>query len=114
MTKKQLKEELERELRKQFRRVNDKLDVLYAYIKDIRKKEIIIMVELDDLEVAVNENTTLDGSIIALVEGLATQIEALKANPAKLISLAASLREKSLAIAAAIQANTPVVPPPVE
>lgn len=68
--------------------------------------------QLDDLTVAVEENTVLDSSIITLVNGLAAQILALKDDPAKLAALAASLKTSSAAIAAAIQANTPAEPPP--
>ena len=70
--------------------------------------------ELDDLTVAVEENTVLDNSIITLVDGLAAQITALKDDPVKLAALATSLKASSAAISAAIQANTPAPPPEEE
>jgi N-acetylglutamate synthase-like GNAT family acetyltransferase len=90
--------------------IHRKLDAILELLRDIKKKEIIMSKELDALEVAVTENTALDTSIIALVEGLAAQIESMKDDPAKMEALAASLREKSAALAAAIQANTPPTP----
>lgn len=83
-------------------------------LKDIQRKEEQMSQELDDLEVAVNENTSLDASIIQLVNGLAEQIEVLKDNPARLVALAASLRASSAAMAEAVQANTPQLPPDPE
>ena len=90
--------------------IHRKLDLILDYLREIKKKEIIMSKELDDLEVAVTENTALDASIVALVEGLAAQIESMKDDPAKMTALAASLREKSAALAAAIHANTPPTP----
>lgn len=99
--------------------VNKKLDILARALKQVlsmlktsAEKEKIMTQQLDDLTVAVEENTTLDDSIITLVDGLASQIAALKDDPAKLAALAASLRAKSAAISAAITANTEVEPPP--
>ena len=87
---------------------------ILTLLKASAEKEKHMTQQLDDLTVAVEENTTLDGSIIQLVDGLAAQIAALKDDPAKLTALATSLRAKSAAIAAAIAANTPAVEPPAE
>ena len=76
------------------------------------EKEKHMTKELDVLQAAVEENTSLDNSIITLVDGLAVQIAALKDDPAKLAALAASLKASSAAISAAITANTPVPPEP--
>jgi prefoldin subunit 5 len=89
------------------RETNQKLDAILRKLQAIQRKEEHMSAELDALEVAVNENTTLDGSIILLVQGLAAQIEALKDDPIKLAALAASLKASSQAISDAIQANTP-------
>jgi hypothetical protein len=101
-----------------FGRISEKLDVIIWLLNDLRKKETYMIEELNDLEAAVTENTNLDMSIIDLVNGLAAQIEMNSDFPIKMRALAASLREKSIAISAAIQANTAPVPipepPPVE
>jgi hypothetical protein len=95
-----------------FKKINLKLDAILNRLASIQKKEERIMASLLDLEAAVTENTTLDGSIIELVNGLAVQIDALKTDPVKLAALATSLRASSAAISAAILANTPAEPPP--
>ena len=70
---------------------------------------------MDALEVAVINNTTLDGSIIDLLNGIANQLLDIAGDKEKALELAAELNAKSEALAAAIKANTPVVPePPIE
>ena len=67
--------------------------------------------EMDSLEVAVTNNTALDESIIALLNGIAAQIVDAAGDKKKALKLAAELNAKSDALAAAIQANTEVEPP---
>jgi hypothetical protein len=86
--------------------INDKLDAILRATQEIKMKEEHMSKELDALEVAVSENTSLDDSIIVLVNDLAAQIVAMKDDPVKLQALADSLTAKSAALAAAIQANT--------
>ena len=68
--------------------------------------------ELQDLESAVAENTSIDQSAILLLEQLSEQIDALKDDPVKLAALAANLKASSAALAAAVLANTPAAPEP--
>lgn len=79
--------------------------------------------DLTALEQEVNGNASVDQSAIALINGLATQVEATKGDPAKVQELANNLRASSAALAAAVAANTPAAPeepaeeptePPVE
>ena len=70
--------------------------------------------ELDDLVAAVNENMSMDDSIIQTLEGIAAQLESLPADKEIMLQLAEQLRAKSAAIAAAIQNVTPPGEPPVE
>lgn len=70
--------------------------------------------EFDALTAEVARNTTEDQSVIALVNGLADQIAALKDDPAALQALADQLRASNDAVAAAIAANTPSAPPPAD
>lgn len=92
------------------KRIITKLDTIIDMLKVSAEKETKMTVELDELTAAVEENTTLDNSVIQLVEGLAAQILALKDDPAKLAALSASLKASSAAVAAAIAANTPTAP----
>jgi hypothetical protein len=68
-------------------------------------------VELDELQAAVEENTSLDQSAITLIEGLADKIDAAGADKTKLAALTANLRASGSALAAAIAANTPAPAP---
>jgi len=63
--------------------------------------------QLDNLTLEVTDIETQADSIIALCNGLATQIADLKEEPAKLQALADSLKAKAQAIADAVAANTP-------
>jgi hypothetical protein len=87
--------------------INDKLAAILQAMQDVKNMEVHMSKELDDLEVAVSENTSLDDSIVVLVTDLAAQIEANKTDPVKLQEMATALRAKSSALATAIQANTP-------
>lgn len=94
-----------------------RLEVTLNQLRDAStaaRKEIASMSqELDDLTAEVQRNTEVDQSAIALLTGLAQQIEDLKGNPEALQTLADTLRGSSDALAAAVLANTPQ-PPPAE
>ena len=66
--------------------------------------------DLTGLTAEVTRNTTVDDSAIALLNGLAAQIESLKADPVALQALADSIRTSSDNLAAAVVANTPAAP----
>lgn len=73
-------------------------------------------IDLSGLEAEVTNNDTVDGSAIALINGVAQQIEdAIAADDiadaTNVNALAARLRASSDALAAAIAANTPAEPP---
>lgn len=65
------------------------------------------MADLTALTAEVERNTEVDASAIALLTGLAAQIEALKTDPAALQALADQMRGSSDSLAAAVAANTP-------
>lgn len=76
-------------------------------------KAYIMASDLTQLTQEVNENTTVIGSAITLIEGLAAKIEELKNDPAALQALADQLDAQSNALAAAVQAHTlPPAPTP--
>ena len=62
--------------------------------------------ELQTLTTQVTESTTLMGSAVSLIDGLAAQIAALKGNPVALQALSDSLKNESSKIARAIITNT--------
>jgi len=69
-----------------------------------------IMADLSALTAEVARNTEVDSSAIALLTGLAAQIEALKTDPVALQTLADQMKGSSDALAAAVLANTPAAP----
>lgn len=83
--------------------INNKLD-------RVIRKEKIMSKELDALTAEVTRNTKVDQSAIALLEGLAAKIEAIKADPVALQALADSMKSDSDKLAAAVLANTPADP----
>ena len=66
-----------------------------------------IMADLTALTAEVARNTAVDQSAIALLTGLAAQIEALKTDPVALQALADTMKGSSDALAAAVLQNTP-------
>ena len=69
-----------------------------------------VMADLTALTAEVERNTAVDQSAIALLTGLAEQIEALKTDPVALQNLADQMRGSSDALAQAVAANTPAAP----
>jgi len=65
------------------------------------------MATLQDLQAAVAAEDTVVDSAIALLQGLAAQIAALKPNQAAIDALAADVTAKTQALADAVTANTP-------
>jgi hypothetical protein len=91
--------------------INHRLDAIVQKIDALATKEDAMSLEMDALQLAVTRNTTLDGSIIDLLAGIAAQLMATAGDKAAALALAADLNAKSDALAAAITANTPAAPP---
>lgn len=72
-----------------------------------------IMASLDETLAAVNAESTVDDSIIALLQGLAAQIAAGGLSPAdqaKVDQIFASAQANAAKVSAAVTANTPAAP----
>jgi hypothetical protein len=93
--------------------VTARLDRIEAALLGLQSQGAQLMADLSVLTAEVERNTAVDESAIALLTGLAAQIEALKTDPVALQSLADTMRGSSDALAAAVVANTPVAPPVV-
>ncbi len=63
--------------------------------------------ELDALSAQVTATDTVIDSAITLINGLAAQITATAGDKPAALALAAALKEKADALAAAVAANTP-------
>ena len=69
---------------------------------------------LAELQAEVDRNNTVDGSAVALISGLASQIIASANDPVAVRALGAALKSSTDALAAAVSANTPSEPAPTE
>lgn len=79
--------------------------------RDILAKLEAIMATLAEVQAAVTAEDTVIDSAIALIQGLAAQVAALAPNQAAIDALAADIKNKSDALAAAVAANTPAATP---
>jgi hypothetical protein len=81
-----------------------------------QQKENELMSAMTDAVTAltnqVTANTTVEGSALVLIQGIAAQITAAAGNPAQVTALASQLKTSADALAAAVAANTPVAPAP--
>ena len=73
----------------------------------ILEKEGIIMSDLTSLTAQVTQNTSVEGSAVTLIQGLAAQITAAGTDPVALAALTTQLNTSATALAAAVAANTP-------
>lgn len=92
------------------RDIQVKLDLILVQLDKIRKEYRAMSAELDALSLQVAETTEVEQSAIVLLNGLAAQLAAIANDPAAIAALAESLHLKSEELAAAVVANTPVVP----
>lgn len=67
--------------------------------------------QLDDLRAAVQGQTDVVASAVTAFQGLADKVEEAADDPDEVRDLAATIRQNSQALAAAIPANTPAAPP---
>ena len=89
-----------------------KLDRIISMLEEVIHREVTMAGELDALTAQVAANTTVEGSALTLIQGLAKQLaDAIAAgNPAALTALQTQLKTSADALAAAITANTPAAP----
>jgi hypothetical protein len=95
-----------------------KVDMLLAQMQTLLGQEKVMASNFADLATAVSAEQTVDGSIITLLNGIATQLADLKsktnlspADQAILDKAIADLGAEQANLAAAVTANTPVAPP---
>jgi len=80
-------------------------------LDSLTHKGDLLMAAIDDLTAQVAANTTVIGSALTLIQGLAAQLAAAGTDPVKLAALQASLKQSDDDLAAAVAANTPAAPP---
>jgi len=87
--------------------MDTKLEKILTLLGTIQGKEEHMSQELDALTAQVAANTEVENSAIALIQGIAAQLIALKDDPAKIAELAGTLKASADNLAAAVVANTP-------
>jgi peptidoglycan hydrolase CwlO-like protein len=87
-----------------------KLDETLALLRAITQKGEVMSAELDRLQQAVTNCTTVGDSAVALIKGLSAQIAASKNDPAALQAIADRLDAEAAAWKTAVEANTPAAP----
>jgi chromosome segregation ATPase len=93
-----------------FQGFTDELTGLRSQLTRIEKRLINMSAELDQLTVDVKKTTDVEDSAITLLQGLSSQIAALKNDPAALQALSTQLNSKADELASAVVANTPAAP----
>ena len=92
-------------------RILERLDEIIIVLQ---QGERIMSVELDALVAQVAQNTSVEASAVQLIQGLAAQIVAAQADPAKLADLTGKLQSSASALAQAITSNTPAQVAPAQ
>ena len=85
------------------------VDILKTILRKLNNMETILMATYADVKAAVTASESVEASIIALTNALASN----SADPATLQALVDQINADSAAMAAAVTANTPVAPAPV-
>lgn len=86
------------------------LALVKANLTRVLIQEEVILADLSDLEAEVERNTSVDGSVVALLESIVAQLEAAKTDPVKIQALVDKLKADNDKLAAAVAANTPAAP----
>ncbi len=89
-----------------------RLDRIESKLNKLTEGQSKIMATLADVQAAVQAEDTVIDSAVALIQGLAAQVAALAPDQAAIDALAADIKNKSDALAAAVAAGTPAAPTP--
>jgi hypothetical protein len=89
-----------------------RLEFIILMLIRIYNQGVTIMADLTSLTAQVAQNTSVEGSALTLIQGIAAQLAAAIAanDPAAIQSLQDQLSASATALAAAIAANTPAAP----
>jgi len=91
---------------------NNKLDLLLNLLIQVIRKENYIMATIQDINAAIAAESSVDDSIIALLNGIVQQLKDAQASndPAALDVVIAGITANTKKIQDAVTANTPVTP----
>ncbi len=83
-----------------------RLDLILEGVDRLTQGAKTMSQELDALKAEVAKNTQVEAGAVALIQGLASKLDAAKSDPAAIAALSAELRSSASALAAAVAANT--------
>ena len=94
--------------------VLNRLDALSKKLGLVLEKQEAIMTIMDDLNAAVARNSTVEDSVIALLQGISAQLKDALASgdPAAITAVITQLDANTQKLTDAVTANTPPVTPP--
>jgi len=92
-------------------RVEHKLDRILAHLNIIEEKENQMATTIQDILDGVNQESTVDDSIITLLGNIFQQLQNAGIPQAQLDAIKTVIDANVAKISAAVTANTPVVPP---
>src|SRR5258708_29817391 len=98
--------------RQQLNHINQKLDQILNLLIHVIYKENYIMATIQDVSAAVAAESSVDDSIITLLNGIVQQLKDAQASgdPAALDVIVAGIQANTKKIQDAVTANTPVTP----
>ncbi len=97
--------------------VDEKLNSVLHLLKEIQRKEVIMMATLDEALAKVTEQTTVDQSLITLTGQIKTMLDAAlagalsPAQQAKVDAIFSGVQNNMSAVSKAVLDNTPQAPP---
>jgi hypothetical protein len=91
---------------------DDKLDLILTLLLHVINKENLIMATIQDINAAIAAESSVDDSIITLLNGIVQQLKDAQASndPAALDVVIAGITANTKKIQDAVTANTPVTP----
>lgn len=90
--------------------MKSKLDNIGHQLDILTQKQEMIMLDLTALQTAVETETTVEESVIVLLNQLAADLAAAQGNQAAIDAVVAQMTANADSLAAAVTANTPVTP----
>lgn len=92
--------------------INNRLDLVLNLLIHILNKENLIMATIQDISAAVAAESTVDDSIITLLNQIVQQLKDAQASndPAAMDAVVASIQANTKKLSDAVTANTPTAP----
>jgi len=88
------------------------LERVLAQLETVLEKENQMAATIDDILAGVNTESTVDDSIITLLNNIAQQLANAGVPQAKIDAIMSVIQANQAKVTAAVTANTPAAPPP--